>query len=138
MMPKRDQDAVLFADRLRFMRRERGWTQLQTADMLGIKRSTYAYYETRTSEPDMETLIKLADLFHTSIDFLIGNTDHSAPTRVQYFSAKDPETPLFLTEEEERLLSLFRALDKNGQTDLLKTASDRLGSVYDQFPDETH
>lgn len=136
-MPKKDGGTVLFAERLRLLRRQHGWTQLQIADLLGIKRSTYAYYETRTSEPDMETLLKLADLFHTSIDFLIGNHDQTAPTGARYFSAKDPETPLFLTEEEERLLSLFRALDENGRHHLLNTAADRLEAIYDQFPDES-
>ena len=32
-------------------------------------------YENHNVEPDIETLIKIADYFHTSVDYLIGNTE---------------------------------------------------------------
>lgn len=135
-MPKKDEEQTLFAQRLRLMRRERGWTQMQIADLLGIKRSTYAYYETCTSEPDMDTLVRLAALFHTSVDFLVGNADSVAAPRMMVFSSKDPDKALILTEDEEQMLSFFRALGERDQKNLLKIAVDKLGAVYNQFPNE--
>lgn len=136
-MPKKDGEKTAFAQRLRLMRNQRGWTQMQIADLLGIKRSTYAYYETCTSEPDMDTLVRLAGLLHTSVDFLVGNADNMSCTHTTYFSSKDPDVQLILTEDEEQMLAFFRALDENNRKDLLKIAVDKLGAVYDQFPDES-
>lgn len=58
--------------RLKDKRKSHKYTQQEIADKLGITQSTYAYYETGRNEPDLETLKKLADIFETSIDYLVG------------------------------------------------------------------
>ena len=63
-------------EQLRFLRKRDGWTQAEVAARLGVDRSTYAKYENGQSEPNFEMLQKLADLFRSSADFLIGGTDH--------------------------------------------------------------
>lgn len=60
-------------DRLKEKRKEYKLTQQAVADKLGITQSTYAYYETGRNEPDIEMLKRLADVFQTSIDFLVGH-----------------------------------------------------------------
>ena len=105
------------------------------ADKLEIKRSTYAYYETRTSEPDMETLIKLANLFHTTIDFLIGHQTDENPHRFFYNQTSSSEETI-LTEREESLLQMFRSIDSAKQELVLTRFYDFLRDAYDQFPNE--
>ena len=63
-------------EQLRILRKRDGWTQAEVAAKLGVDRSTYAKYENGQSEPNFEMLQKLADLFRSSADFLIGGTDH--------------------------------------------------------------
>ena len=63
-------------EQLRILRKRDGWTQAEVAARLGVDRSTYAKYENGQSEPNFEMLQKLADLFRSSADFLIGCTDH--------------------------------------------------------------
>ena len=63
-------------EQLRILRKRDGWTQAEVAAKLGVDRSTYAKYENGQSEPNFEMLQKLADLFSSSADFLIGCTDH--------------------------------------------------------------
>ena len=63
-------------EQLRILRKRDGWTQAEVAAKLGVDRSTYAQYENGQSEPNFEMLQKLADLFRSSADFLIGCTDH--------------------------------------------------------------
>ena len=63
-------------EQLRILRKRDGWTQAEVAAKLGVDRSTYAKYENGQSEPNFEMLQKLADLFRSSADFLIGCTDH--------------------------------------------------------------
>ncbi|QHT59907.1 helix-turn-helix transcriptional regulator [Paenibacillus lycopersici] len=56
------------------LREDRGWTQEQTAGLLGISRAALSHYEKNRREPDSETLSKFADLFNVSVDYLVGRT----------------------------------------------------------------
>ena len=50
-----------------------GKTQAETAQQLGVTQHTYSNYELDKTQPDLDTLIKLADYFHTTVDALLGN-----------------------------------------------------------------
>lgn len=50
-----------------------GVTQQTIAEKIGIKKTTYWSYETGRTQPDFETLIKIADYFGCSIDYLLGH-----------------------------------------------------------------
>ena len=63
-------DTDLLAKNIKLFRLYNGYTQQQVADILNVDRSTYAYYESGKSVPDIETIIKLARLYNISIDFL--------------------------------------------------------------------
>ena len=60
------------AEKLIALRTEKGMTQSQIAEAINIKRSTYAYYECATMPP-ADILKKLARLFDTTVDFLLGS-----------------------------------------------------------------
>ncbi|MFP7492703.1 helix-turn-helix transcriptional regulator [Terribacillus saccharophilus] len=59
-------------DRLSELRKQKNWSLQDTADRLGIAKSTYAGYESGYRRPSFEALIMLADLFGTSCDDLLG------------------------------------------------------------------
>ncbi len=61
--------------RLKQLREQRNLTQLRLAMDLGMSQNTISRYETGTREADYATLIKIADYFDVSIDFLLGRTD---------------------------------------------------------------
>ncbi len=67
---------------LKYYRHECGLTQQQVADRLKIERSTYTYYETGKTKPDINTLIKIAKVYNISYTKLLEGIDiHSgAPT----------------------------------------------------------
>lgn len=65
--------------RIRNLREDNDLTQQQIADMLYINRRTYAAYENGINSMTPETLCKIADIFHTSVDWLLGRTDEFAP-----------------------------------------------------------
>jgi len=71
-----------FSERLKKCRLEKGWTQECLSSMLNIKRPTYAKYETGENMPDYTTLIKLADLFGVSTDFLLGRVPDKASDEI--------------------------------------------------------
>lgn len=58
--------------RLKELRTQRHMLQKDVAQRLGIDRTTYAKYESGASEPNHETLLKLAELFDVSADYLLG------------------------------------------------------------------
>ena len=57
--------------RLRELRKEKGLSQTQLANELGMIKQTYSNYENEKREPNIATLIKLADYFDVSVDYLI-------------------------------------------------------------------
>lgn len=59
-------------DRLKKERKSHEMTQEDVSKMIQKSRATYARYETGEREPDIDTLKKLADVFKTSVDYLIG------------------------------------------------------------------
>lgn len=65
----------LFFARLRELRTMAGVTQRQLAEYLNIRQPTYARYETGASEPNLETLVRIAKYFGVSCDYLLGVTE---------------------------------------------------------------
>lgn len=62
--------------RLRQLREERGISQLKLAMDLSMNQNTISRYETGIHQADYETLIKLANYFDVSIDYLLEQTDN--------------------------------------------------------------
>jgi transcriptional regulator with XRE-family HTH domain len=56
---------------LKFLRKQKGWTQQEFADKLGIKRSLLGAYEEERAEPRTEVLELVSDMFRVSIDDLL-------------------------------------------------------------------
>ena len=61
--------------RLKELRKSRGISQLRLAMDLSLNQNSISRYETGEREADYATLIKLADYFHVSIDYLLERTD---------------------------------------------------------------
>ena len=105
--------------KLKNMRKQSGKTQEDMSKYLDVARNTYSRYETGEREPDFETLIKLADYFDVSIDYLLGRTDNS--TLIDKITKKAPiqdEGLKFILEpDEEELIDGYRFLsDKYKET----------------------
>ncbi len=65
-----------FQERLIEQRKLNNLTQCQVAKHLNITQPSYIRYENGSSEPTIDTLIKLADLFDISIDYLVGRAEY--------------------------------------------------------------
>lgn len=61
--------------RLKELRKEKGLSQLQLATDLHTTQNTISRYETGEREPGIAELIKIADYFNVSVDYLIGRTE---------------------------------------------------------------
>ena len=65
----------ILADRLRQCRKEAGLAQWQVAVYCDITEKAYQNYELMTREPKLEILVKIADWYGVSLDYLTGRTD---------------------------------------------------------------
>lgn len=65
--------------RLRDLREDRDLSQVQIAEFLGMSQTGYSKYETGENDIPTQVLIKLANFYHTSVDYLLERTDVSAP-----------------------------------------------------------
>lgn len=61
-----------FCEKLIKARKDSGYNQREVAKILNISQPCYAGYETGRTQPDIEMLGKIADLFCVSLDWLIG------------------------------------------------------------------
>lgn len=61
--------------RIRDLREDQDLTQKQIAQYLGMSQTGYSKYETGENDIPTAVLIKLADFYHTSTDYLLGRTD---------------------------------------------------------------
>lgn len=67
--------------RLRDLREDRDLNQQALADLLNVSQTTYSRYESGSLDIPSDSLIKLAQFYSTSIDFLVGLTDQKRPYR---------------------------------------------------------
>lgn len=58
--------------RLKELRKNKNLSQEKIGELLNVTQRTYGGYELETSEPNIETLCKLADIYGVSLDYLIG------------------------------------------------------------------
>ena len=71
---------VALGQRIAQLRRERGWTQQELAEKLGVAQQTLAHYEVARIRVPASTLPLLATLFTTPIDTLVGHAQHAQRT----------------------------------------------------------
>lgn len=67
--------------RLKELRKKKGISQLRLATELNTTQNTISRYETGEREPGIDELIKIADYFNVSVDYLIGRTENSKMNR---------------------------------------------------------
>lgn len=66
----------LYFQRLRDLREDADMNQTQTAGLLGIKQTVYSRYERGFQTIPLEHLIKLADFYGVSVDYILGRTNN--------------------------------------------------------------
>lgn len=82
--------------RLKELRLDKGLSQQNVADFLGVSQQAYANYESGKREPEYESLVKLSEFFDTTTDYLLGKTDiKKAPGEKPEVTDEDIQFALF-------------------------------------------
>lgn len=70
---------IMKFEQIRSLRIDNGYTQKQIGEYLGISQNTYSQYEIGVLNYPVDALIKLADLYGVSVDYLLGRTCNKGP-----------------------------------------------------------
>lgn len=110
----------MLGKRLRKLRENNEMKQEELGKKLGLSASTIGMYEQERRQPDNETLVKIAEVFDVSVDYLLGKTEvknYNNPydtklEEVLFSKAKD------LTESEKQtILNVINAIKKNADNE---------------------
>lgn len=119
----------MFSQRLKSLRKDKGLTQKELGHHFNLSQSSIAFYEKGEREPDFATLIKFADFFDVSTDYLLGlsyttnsNIKLSIPfiDSIQYTKGETnllvnetpyPYTPSKTVLDNKRKLFLYKITD---------------------------
>jgi transcriptional regulator with XRE-family HTH domain len=119
-----------FSTRMRELRKEKGWKQIDLAEKAGIDKNMISYYENGKYIPSADALMKIAEAFDVSIDYLLIENIQKKPLR-QKIDLIDSEVVELLMNfnkltdtEKESLKNIIESLvTKNQITELATRAS---------------
>ena len=115
---------VLLHERLRALRQQCNLSQRQVADALGLDRSTYTYYEIGRSQPNLDIIGSICEIYKISVSDLIDvkglpyGVDDSGD-----YSVPGPEGDKLceLSSKEQDLLLMFRRLPAQQRNEIIET-----------------
>ena len=105
-----------FAERLRTLREQRGETQQDLADLLGVTKHAISGYERGVRRPAGESALEvyelLADHFNVDLAYLIGQTDCVVRLHGEGIDPAGADIMVEVTPEELALIKAYRRLDQ--------------------------
>ncbi|MHB9949470.1 transcriptional regulator [Clostridium botulinum] len=90
----------MFGERLKELREEKELTQEELGKLLSVSRQTVSGYEAEIIEPNINNLVRLADIFNVSLDYLLGRTKERYNLNLEN------------KKNKELLLDLIKVIDK--------------------------
>ena len=114
----------MVSESLKKVRKEHKLTQQDIADVLGIDRSTYTFYETGKTSPSVPTLYKLSNIYNVTIGYLAGYEENRPELKVKHvtpaMNAPDVDPIALLTKDEQIMLMCYRLLQSDKQKEVMK------------------
>lgn len=95
-------------NRIKFLREERGWTQAFLAEKMQFSRQVLSNYENEINQPAPDVLIKFADIFECSIDYLLCREDDFGVISIATDGARFPD-------DAQELVDMFLKLSPDLQ-----------------------
>lgn len=88
-------------DQLQALRKQKGLTQGEISEILGVKLSTYQKYERDVIFPSYDTLLKIADFYGVTTDYLLGREPAVNPLAMLNISVKEINSDKFIETYEK-------------------------------------
>jgi len=104
---------IMFADRIKELRKEKGYTQISLAEVLSVSKGTLSMWEMGERTPHHAMLVRLADMFDCTVDYLLGNANKKklelAPNEAE------DSAQMVVLKDYESIFYTFATLDDEGQ-----------------------
>ena len=115
---------ITLAEKVMLLRKQRGWSQEELAEHLGISRQSISKWESGISIPDIDRIIKMSDLFGVSTDYLLKE-------QIEFEENKREDQ----TNENIKISKAIEVSDEevNDFINLTKKASIRIAAVISLF-----
>ena len=94
-------EVIHMANRIRSLREEINMTQIRLSTELEVSQETISAYETGRHNPSYALLVRMSNLFHASMDYIMGLSD-----------VRKPLAEMALTDEERAAVNLFSRLNE--------------------------
>ena len=88
-------------NRIKELRQQKGWNQVDLADRLKVGKNTISRYESEKRQLDPDTILRLCEIFGCTSDYLLGRSEIPTPQ---------------ISDEEWRLLAAWRQADDRART----------------------
>ena len=105
-----------FAEISKFLRKEKNISQMQLANALNLSNGCIAMIEIGKNESTANTLLKYADFFQCSTDYLLGREDDFGNITIQ------TEKPAPLPPDTQELVNIYQALSPAHRSQILEYA----------------
>jgi len=99
---------------LKELRKQKGLTIAEAAEIFNISTRTYTYYEAEGREPNIEMLCKLADYYNTTVDYLLGRAVPPPPTLEEMLERFD------LSDTERKFFALYVKIERRYRESLVE------------------
>lgn len=107
---------MTFSEISKTLRKEKGLSQVQLAEALKVSNGCIAMIEIGKNEPTANTLLKYADFFQCSTDYLLGREDDFGNITIQ------TEKPAPLPPDTQELVNIYQALSPAHRSQILEYA----------------
>jgi transcriptional regulator with XRE-family HTH domain len=111
----------MFKERLKELRKEFNMTQKQLGEKLNLTNATIGMYESGVRNPEIKTMITLADLFNVSADYLLGFSDFrqtpeqilNGPAKVYIMTREINDLPEEAIEKVDEYIKIIKTTYKS-------------------------
>lgn len=136
-------------ERIKQLRKEKGWTQGQLAEQLGVTDKAVSKWEVGEANPDISLLAKLAELFGVSVDYLLTGVLREKEVVIispkeMLFKTDDPKYLEQISENDLNIVEMFEhklvnvftyLLDNKKIRSYIRDKRSRLGNTDDYIPE---
>lgn len=128
---------MTLTESLKRIRKQYKMTQEDVAKFLGISRSGYTYYETGKTVPSVDMLKKLAVMYDTTIDNVVGMPQKKVSSGKTVgetnFISEGLDPLMYMKKEEKTLIMAFRLLSDEEKKKLTNEAITMISEKEEQF-----
>ncbi len=118
------------AQSLKKIRKAHNLTQQDLANVLGVDRTTYTLYEMGNTNPPLESLKKLSQLYNATIGYILGVETENRSERIikeaSFVREDDVDPVAYLPKDEQKLLIAYRILSDEEKEDVRQKILDKL------------